>query len=163
MHATGALGEARAQESRQAGGSAAIGGTVAWMAPELLRCDDTITSAVDVYAMGMVIYEAFTGKVPFSGLHMGAILAEVVTQQKRPPMWEPASEAEKLAVVLMQKCWGHEPLGRPSANECLAEALQIYKVAESEKQQGLQQGLPAQPPVASSMEQKRARCARASP
>jgi serine/threonine protein kinase len=96
--------------------ASSFGGTIGWMAPELLRCDEQYTAMVDVYAMGMVIYEAFTCKVPFSGGHLGSIMTEVVEQQKRPDVWEPKSETEREMISLMYKCWSQEPLGRPTVN-----------------------------------------------
>ena len=60
---------------------AAIAGTPAYMAPEQIEGGE-ITAAVDIYAMGIVLYEMVTGTVPFSG---DTPLSCMVKRLKEPP------------------------------------------------------------------------------
>jgi serine/threonine protein kinase len=59
-------------------------GTLPYMAPELLvggLADGSAlispTNRVDVYSLGMIMYEMLTGRVPWQGLHEAAITAAV--------------------------------------------------------------------------------------
>ena len=44
----------------------AVAGTVAYMAPEQIR-SDKVTTAADIYSLGVVIYQMVTGRLPFIG------------------------------------------------------------------------------------------------
>lgn len=48
--------------------------TLNWISPDRLRnLDSPMTKADDFYALGLTIWEVFTGKVPFSGLDEGEV------------------------------------------------------------------------------------------
>ncbi len=61
----------------------ALVGTVAYMAPEQAR-GDRITPATDFYAVGTVLYEALTGRLPFRGPLM-QVLADKQQHAPAPP------------------------------------------------------------------------------
>ncbi len=47
-------------------------GTVHYMAPEI--GSGSYTQAIDIYALGVILYEMLTGRLPFSGSSMGEVL-----------------------------------------------------------------------------------------
>jgi len=60
-------------------------GTPAYMSPEQCEGRDSVDLRTDVYALGIVIYEMLTGRVPFVGEGYGEILVQHLTQRPVPP------------------------------------------------------------------------------
>jgi len=59
-------------------------GTPQYMAPEQIR-GDAIDGRTDIYAMGCMIYEMVTGRLPFEGATIMALLSKHLTEQPVPP------------------------------------------------------------------------------
>ena len=60
-------------------------GTPHYMAPEQARGDKDIDHRVDIYAMGSIAYEMFTGKLPVNGDSPTAILMKILLEEPPPP------------------------------------------------------------------------------
>lgn len=78
-----------------------IFGTPMYMAPEQ-ACAEPITPATDVYALGLLIYEIWTGKPPVTGRNR----MEVIHKQIRDPVPEMSPELERtpLGEVIRTAC-----------------------------------------------------------
>jgi serine/threonine-protein kinase len=59
-------------------------GTPQYMAPEQIR-GEQVDGRTDVYAMGAVLYEMVTGRLPFEGPTVMAILGKHLTDRPEPP------------------------------------------------------------------------------
>jgi serine/threonine protein kinase len=60
-------------------------GTLDYMAPEQIRGDlKEIGPACDIYALGVILYELLTGKLPFEGSRL-AVVGQILTQPPYPP------------------------------------------------------------------------------
>ena len=59
-------------------------GTPAYMSPEQCEGRDSVDLRTDIYALGIVIYEMLTGRVPFVGEGYGEILVQHLTQRPAP-------------------------------------------------------------------------------
>ncbi len=89
-------------------------GTPLYMSPEQIRGDPT-TPAVDLYALGVVIYEMVTGEVPFRAPRLAPLMQ--LHLHEPPPALPPESALADVVAALLQK----DPLERPSsAAEVLA-------------------------------------------
>jgi serine/threonine protein kinase len=55
-------------------------GTPYYMSPEQARGDQNVDSGVDIYAVGVMLYEALTGQLPFSGSSYNEVLSKVLAQ-----------------------------------------------------------------------------------
>jgi len=54
-----------------------VAGSPAYLAPELLRGDGAAGVATDLYAFGVTLFEAATGRLPFAGRSAAELLSEV--------------------------------------------------------------------------------------
>src|SRR5262249_41277944 len=63
--------------------SGTLMGTPGFIAPELALGDRAVTPAVDVFALGCVLFECLTGKRLFQGAHVMAVLAKILVEE--PP------------------------------------------------------------------------------
>jgi hypothetical protein len=59
-------------------------GTPYYLAPEQARGDRNLDARVDLYACGVMLYEALTGKRPFTGSNYNALLINILTGAPRP-------------------------------------------------------------------------------
>ncbi len=60
-------------------------GTPLYMSPEQARGDDDLDARVDVYALGVIMYEAATGRVPFQGNNYLSVISQVLSKDPIPP------------------------------------------------------------------------------
>ena len=61
-------------------------GTPHYMTPEQAMGEREITARSDVYALGAMTYEMLVGEPPFTGPTAQAIVAQVLTEEPRPPV-----------------------------------------------------------------------------
>jgi serine/threonine protein kinase len=96
-------------------------GTVHYMSPEQVS-NDTLDGRSDLYALGVVGFQALTGRLPFDeGSAAAALVAHVTKAAPRVNDINPAVPAELAAVV--DRCLSKDPAGRYESGEALAEAL----------------------------------------
>jgi eukaryotic-like serine/threonine-protein kinase len=102
-------------------GAAGVVGTPAYLAPEQVEGKES-TPAVDIYALGIVLYEILTGTVPFLGDN--ALSTAVKRLQEAPPsprVHVPGLAPNWEAAIL--RCLAREPAARFAAAPDLLEAL----------------------------------------
>ena len=108
----------------------AILGTPAYMAPEQIRGQEP-DARVDLYGLGVTLYETATGKQPFAAQDTLAILARVATETPLPPHDVRPEIPVELSQLIMQLL-SKEAKMRPASAEVVWQSLeQIRKAATS--------------------------------
>ncbi|HWG55573.1 MAG TPA: serine/threonine-protein kinase [Gaiellaceae bacterium] len=111
------FGIARAETGNTITQEGTLLGTAAYMAPELVA-GDRATTAVDVYALGAVLYELLTGRPP----RQISSLEDLASDEPIPHPAELAPDAPPSLVDAIWACLDRDPARRPSA-DALAGAL----------------------------------------
>src|SRR5262247_2431281 len=107
--------------SEELRGEEALAGTPAYMAPEQLTGKEA-TQRSDVYALGLVLYELFTGKRVFEAKSIQELVA--LHEKSTPPT--PSShvkEIDPLAERVILRCLEKDPKARPASAVQVALAL----------------------------------------
>ena len=102
-------------------GAEARSGTPAYMAPEQLRGEE-VTARSDIYALGLVLYEVFTGKQAYQG----GSAAELIRLQENAQitsMSSIAAEIDPAVEKAVRRCLDPVPARRPPTALSVAAAL----------------------------------------
>lgn len=105
-------------------------GTPAYMAPEQARGEtDAIGPAVDVYALGAILYESLTGNPPFRGGSVLETLRQAISDDPVPPRQVKSSVPRDLEAICL-KCLEKQPSHRYASAGELADDLHRYATGQ---------------------------------
>jgi serine/threonine-protein kinase len=117
------FGIARAIEQTRITQVGSVVGTAAYLAPEQVRGEEA-TPATDVYALGVVLYQFLTGRLP----HEGSSLAELAVRQQNerplPPSTYNDEVPETLGAAVLRALEG-DPSRRYAGADELADGLRL--------------------------------------
>ncbi|MCS6882239.1 MAG: Stk1 family PASTA domain-containing Ser/Thr kinase [Oscillochloridaceae bacterium] len=106
-------------------------GTVDYLSPEQAQ-GRPATPLSDVYALGVVLYEMLTGRLPFTGDNALAVAMKHVTEPPAPPrQLVPGIPPGLEALVL--RAMAKDPAQRPASALEFAEALRAYDRAAQQE------------------------------
>lgn len=104
-------------------------GTPAYLSPEAWEGkgalkDRHIAEKADVYALGMLLYEVESGKIPWADCSEWDIFCAVVNVAERPA-WGDTVERVDGYRSLVERCWAQKPVDRPTALEVADELAKM--------------------------------------
>ncbi len=125
----------RADASLTRQGSAV--GTIVYMSPEQAR-GEPVTTASDMFTLGLVLHELWSGENPYAGTAPGKVLFRVQTGECRN-----LDGLQPEIATLLDELKQHSPLDRPTASQALAALRSCQKKPLRRRRQVLWSGLAA--------------------
>ncbi len=110
-------------------------GTPHYMAPEQAMSARGVLATADVWALGVMLYEALTGRTPFDGETASAIVVHACTQP-HPPIGELLPDLSPPIAQLVDRCLDKTPQNRPANAAELQAALRQARGGRTASQGG---------------------------
>jgi eukaryotic-like serine/threonine-protein kinase len=104
----------------------AIMGTPFYMAPEQMR-GHGVDARTDVYALGVIMYQALSGQLPFTGETFADLLLKIVSTDPRP-LATLAPDAPKALVELVERALARDQAARVPTAAALGQLLQPFVI-----------------------------------
>ncbi|WIA12567.1 hypothetical protein OEZ85_006228 [Tetradesmus obliquus] len=98
-------------------------GTLTHLAPERLQAGSLITPAADTYSFGVLMYELYTGRQPYSGQDQGMELMRAVFNGLRPVFPDSTPPGYR---ALAECCWSRHISARPCFEEVVGRLQDQY-------------------------------------
>ncbi len=117
------FGIARAVEQTRITQVGSVVGTAAYLSPEQVRGEEA-TPATDVYALGVVLYQFLTGRLPYEGSTLAELAVRQQNEKPLPPSTYNADVAEPLGAAVLRALEGDPNRRYASAGE-LAGGLHL--------------------------------------
>ena len=117
------FGIARALEQTRITQVGSVVGTAAYLAPEQVRGEEA-TPATDVYALGVVLYQFLTGRLPYEGSSLAELAVRQQNERPLPPSTYDEDVPETLGGAVLRALEG-DPARRYASADELAGGLQL--------------------------------------
>jgi eukaryotic-like serine/threonine-protein kinase len=117
------FGIARAIEQTRITQVGSVVGTAAYLAPEQVRGEEA-TPATDVYALGVVLYQFLTGRLPYEGSSLAELAVRQQNEKPLPPDTYNSEVPETLGSAVLRALEG-DPNRRYASADELAAGLRL--------------------------------------
>jgi serine/threonine-protein kinase len=117
------FGIARAIEQTRITQVGSVVGTAAYLSPEQVRGDEA-TPGTDVYALGVVLYQFLTGRLPYEGSSLAELAVRQQNEKPLPPSTYNSDVPEPLSAAVLRALEGDTNRRYASADE-FATGLQM--------------------------------------
>jgi eukaryotic-like serine/threonine-protein kinase len=117
------FGIARAVEQTRITQVGSVVGTAAYLSPEQVRGEEA-TPATDVYALGVVLYQFLTGRLPYEGASLAELAVRQQNERPLPPSTYNDEVPETLGAAVLRALEGDPARRYASASE-LSGGLQL--------------------------------------
>ncbi|PWT80117.1 MAG: hypothetical protein C5B57_12730 [Blastocatellia bacterium] len=117
-------------ESQELTAGGHVVGTVAYMSPEQARGDE-VDSRTDLFSVGVVLYELFTGQRPFSGKTPAIVFNAILSEPPPPPRQLRPDLPEKLEAIINQALQKDPRRRYQSALEIVSDLREVRQRLES--------------------------------
>jgi eukaryotic-like serine/threonine-protein kinase len=117
------FGIARAIEQTRITQVGSVVGTAAYLAPEQVRGEEA-TPATDVYALGVVLYQFLTGRLPYEGSSLAELAVRQQNERPLPPSTYNDEVPETLGGAVLRALEG-DPARRYASADELSGGLQL--------------------------------------
>ncbi|HWO83160.1 MAG TPA: protein kinase [Solirubrobacterales bacterium] len=117
------FGIARAIEQTRITQVGSVVGTAAYLAPEQVRGEEA-TPATDVYALGVVLYQFLTGRLPYEGSSLAELAVRQQNETPLPPDTYNSEVPDTLGAAVLRALEGDPGRRYASADE-LAQGLRL--------------------------------------
>jgi serine/threonine-protein kinase len=107
--------------SDQLSGAEVRNGTPAYMAPEQLK-GTGLTAKSDIYALGLVLYELFTGRKPYDAKNVQQLI-DLQDSVSLTSMTSVAADIDPVVEKVIRRCLDPDPAKRPATALAVAAAL----------------------------------------
>ena len=104
-------------------------GTPAYMPFEQAAGRRDLDARVDVYALGVILYEMLAGRRPYDGDDSQSVLAKVIQRLPFPALGTLAPELDRGRAALVDRALAHDRQVRPADARALADALRDLRRA----------------------------------
>jgi len=122
----------------------AVMGSPTYMSPEQLKSTRSVDARADIWALGVILYELLTGRVPFDGDGMGELYANIAWSEPAPLDRKDVPEALQAVILrcleksrdkryrsVAELALALAPFGPKRAADAAERALSITRAAEA--------------------------------
>jgi uncharacterized protein (DUF342 family)/predicted Ser/Thr protein kinase len=112
-------------------------GTLSYMSPEQLQDSAMVDHRADIFSLGVMIYEIYTGRLPFEGESMGQTIMNILSQPLEPPNTHNPSLRPELNTIILRMLHKRRGERYQQMSDVAAELQQLRNLIEQADQMGL--------------------------